>query len=297
VTLVRPLLTATRYELRVYLAEIGQAYRDDATNQDLSQTRARIREDLLPKLMAEYNPRVRDALARLACLAQAQNHALSRSVRQTARRVIIELSSERVMLDPSVLGRLDPYTRAEVLRVAWRRAGWPEAGMSAARWARLGELAGSGRGTRRAIGAGVEIKISSETIVLMRCLRHAQEVPGPSVRLPVPGEAAWGSGRVIADIGSEIVGGEQVDLESLALPLVVRAPEAGDRFDPLGLGGRTQPLNDFFRGRGVAKADRTGVPLVCDARGIVWVVGHRIAHRVRRTELTRASLNLRWTND
>ncbi len=54
------------------------------------------------------------------------------------------------------------------------------------------------------------------------------------------------------------------------------------------------PLNDFFRGRGVSRDDRGAVPLVCDARGIVWLVGHRIADRVRRTEATRRTLGLRW---
>ena len=32
----------------------------------------------------------------------------------------------------------------------------------------------------------------------------------------------------------------------------------------------------------------------CDRFGIVWVVGHRIAHRVRRTESTRRTVALRW---
>ena len=37
---------------------------------------------------------------------------------------------------------------------------------------------------------------------------------------------------------------------ALVLPLMIRQGEPGDRFDPLGLAGRSQPLNDFFRGVG-----------------------------------------------
>src|SRR5262245_10919861 len=58
VTLIRPLLDASRAELRDYLASLGQTYRDDATNADLSRTRSRLRHDLMPKLATEYNPRV-----------------------------------------------------------------------------------------------------------------------------------------------------------------------------------------------------------------------------------------------
>ena len=44
------------------------------------------------------------------------------------------------------------------------------------------------------------------------------------------------------------------------------------------------PLADFFRGRHVPHDRRACIPLVCDREGIIWVVGHRIADRVRRTE-------------
>ena len=56
VTLIRPLLDASRAELRRYLAEIGQPFREDASNADPSRTRNRIRSDLLPKLAAEVQP-------------------------------------------------------------------------------------------------------------------------------------------------------------------------------------------------------------------------------------------------
>jgi tRNA(Ile)-lysidine synthase len=74
--------------------------------------------------------------------------------------------------------------------------------------------------------------------------------------------------------------------------LLIRAPEPGDRLDPLGLDGRTKPLNDYFRSRGVARADRPGVPLVCDRRGIVWVVGLGIVDRVRLGGETRRVLGV-----
>jgi tRNA(Ile)-lysidine synthase len=34
--------------------------------------------------------------------------------------------------------------------------------------------------------------------------------------------------------------------------------------------------------------------LVCDQIGIIWVVGHRIADRVKVSEKTRSRLGLRW---
>ncbi len=71
VHLVRPLLEVSRGEIRDYLRGLGQPCREDASNADLTRTRARIRHDLLPRLAAEYNPKVAEALVRLGKLAAA----------------------------------------------------------------------------------------------------------------------------------------------------------------------------------------------------------------------------------
>ena len=55
-TLVRPLLGVSRRGVREFLTAIGQPFREDETNADLTRTRSRIRYDLLPKLAADYNP-------------------------------------------------------------------------------------------------------------------------------------------------------------------------------------------------------------------------------------------------
>ena len=104
----------------------------------------------------------------------------------------------------------------------------------------------------------------------------------------------WGGGFIVATLDPGAPCDERVDLDTLVPPLLVRGPADGDRFEPLGMDGRSTPLNDFFRGRGVWRDRRGDVPLVCDQRGIIWVVGHRIAHRVRRTEATSRTLGLRF---
>jgi tRNA(Ile)-lysidine synthase len=116
--------------------------------------------------------------------------------------------------------------------------------------------------------------------------------------LCVPGITAvpWAGGAIDTTIDpvQGFAGGETVDLERVSLPLFVRAAVAGDRLEPLGMGGQSMALADFFRGRHVRRADRTRVPLVCDQQGIIWVVGHRIVERIKIDEKTRRILGLRW---
>ena len=68
--IVRPLLDLRRAELREYLSSLRQAWREDATNQDTSRTRARIRHELIPFLERGFDARVVTRLARLASHAR-----------------------------------------------------------------------------------------------------------------------------------------------------------------------------------------------------------------------------------
>jgi tRNA(Ile)-lysidine synthase len=63
---IRPLLEVEREELRGFLAGLGQAWREDASNQDDSRTRARIRHQLIPVLLRDFDAASVTRLARLA---------------------------------------------------------------------------------------------------------------------------------------------------------------------------------------------------------------------------------------
>jgi tRNA(Ile)-lysidine synthase len=204
------------------------------------------------------------------------------------------------VLEHRLLSSLPSHLRAEVLRRVWRRVGWPEGEMSARRWRRLSALVQQREVPRVEIGAGVAVSTERSFLVLHRspvprAAAPAVESRGP-IEVGVPGWAAvpWAGGRVVATIDPGESRDESIDLDRLTGPLLIRAPLPGDRFEPLGMGGRSTPLADFFRGRQVPRDRRDHTPLVCDQLGIVWVVGHRIADRVKMTELTRQTLGLRW---
>jgi tRNA(Ile)-lysidine synthetase-like protein len=68
----RPLLQFRREELRKYLRAKKQPWREDATNRDISRTRARMRKKLLPLLTKEFNPAAIEHLSGLAQRALEQ---------------------------------------------------------------------------------------------------------------------------------------------------------------------------------------------------------------------------------
>ncbi|WP_422931579.1 tRNA lysidine(34) synthetase TilS [Singulisphaera sp. PoT] len=295
--LLRPLLSVSRLELRAYLEQLGQPYCEDASNANLAYTRVRLRMDLLPKLAEDYNPRVAEALIRLGEQASASLRAHRRPLANLLRRAIVSTTGDRIVLECEALRSSPGFLRVEVLRRAWRRARWPEAVMSARRWERLGSLANEPH-PRIEVGAGVSASSDERRLVLERAIQAPLPLPveGPAV-VEIPGSLQWGGGRLVASLEPGEDRDETIDLECLVPPLVVRRPEPGDRFQPLGMDGRSTPLNDFFRGRGVPKDARARTPLLCDALGIVWVVGHRIADRVKLRDPSRRTLGLAWLPD
>jgi tRNA(Ile)-lysidine synthase len=65
---MRPLLGVRRAELRAYLKLHAQKWREDASNQDATKNRARIRKTLIPLLEKSFQPKV---VAHLAALAES----------------------------------------------------------------------------------------------------------------------------------------------------------------------------------------------------------------------------------
>lgn len=171
VVLIRPLLALTRDELRGYLRAIDGAYRDDPTNADVSRTRARIRHELLPMLKDSFNPRITASLARLADSARASRREQERTLAPILQAAVVSLCESEIVLMRSKIAAEPPARRAELFRMAWRKAGWGEKHMNAERWNRLARRARSGNPRRFSVGHGVEAVIERDAIRLVKVIK------------------------------------------------------------------------------------------------------------------------------
>ena len=165
VVLLRPLLHVRRADVMGYLDGLGQPYRLDRSNLDVSLTRNRLRLELLPHLRAHYNPEVASVLCRLAAQAEevyATEEAEARALLTAAER---PRAGPLLVFDRTVLAASPRHRAREALRLAWEREGWPAGAMGHADWERLVTVAlGEARaadlpgGVRaRARGAAVQV--------------------------------------------------------------------------------------------------------------------------------------------
>lgn len=84
-----------------------------------------------------------------------------------------------------------------------------------------------------------------------------------------------------------------LDADSAGERLTVRSYQPGDRIEPLGMPGQRMKLSDLFINLKIPRRFRVGWPVVCAGEEILWVVGLRMAHRVRCTASTRRVWRIR----
>jgi tRNA(Ile)-lysidine synthase len=119
-SIVRPLLATRRKDLEIYLKDLGQPWREDASNRDLRHARNRVRHGILPRLERFLNPAVREALAETAEIARAEEDYWQNHVERLLPQMWSQQSST---LNTAALVDLPLALRRRVIRAACESLG------------------------------------------------------------------------------------------------------------------------------------------------------------------------------
>ena len=114
---IRPLLPVARAELRAWLAERGQPFREDASNRDPAFTRNRVRRELIPLLEERFSPSIAGVLARTAEIARADAEWMEQAVDLAAPRVLA-LGAGEATLETAALLEQPPAIARRLARRA-----------------------------------------------------------------------------------------------------------------------------------------------------------------------------------
>ena len=300
---VRPMLETSRADVREFLRAGRIAFRQDASNADLSIPRNRIRHELLPLLDARFASGVVDILDRAAAIAREDADYLDAAARIAAAR-LISRTSRGIEFDADALLAEPPAIARRVIRAAQQLAAGDDrfVGFDAVEAVRRFAVSKS---TGQLDLPGHRVNRRGRSVVLTESRGRAQrisaspflyqlQVPGritvpeagcaiSADSRPVPAGRSAGEVWHLAGRSNEAV----LEARRLTGPLSVRNRRPGDVFRPLGLHGR-KALQDFFVDAKVDRAEREITPVIVDSSGqIVWVAGHALAEEFRVTEATR----------
>lgn len=295
VTLLRPLLWASREEVEAVAQRNGWAWREDPTNETDRYLRNRIRHHVLPLLEAEGGPGTVRRMARSARIVRSALDTFGPG-RVFDARAVADEGGGRVPLDAGVtdMGAIRRGVWARALQV-WA----PDAPLRYEVVTAIDDLVG------RPVGAQVVLPglvVWRERAAIRFETSPREPVEEVSAPLAESGVLLVTEAGTLAldpvaepDEFSPDPNEEHVDADALGNAVTLRPWRSGDRFHPLGLDG-SKLVSDLLTDRRVPPSERECQLVLCGADGrIVWVVGHRLSEHAAITDATTRRARIRWT--
>ena len=299
--LVRPLLFARRADLAAYAAANGLAYREDSSNLDLRYRRNRIRHELLPQLAA-YNPRIEEALGRMADHLREVNDFLDAEALTALRRILVQGGHEKIILEKKSFLLYFSFLQKLVLQKSWSLLGGNPADLDAEFFRQLADFIAGGRCDRGfRLGRG-EVWQTAEELVLLgpRAAAAPLHIPARPGAHPIwDGRCLEIKAVTLPLHEAELRANPQdalVDAALLDEHLVIRPVQRGERIQPLGMAGHKRVV-ELLAEANVPVYEREQWPVLCSGGHTVWLCGLRLDHAFRITPATERVYHLRMKRD
>ncbi len=285
---VRPLLELNRSEIECWLRKRNMAWREDETNQDRSYARNRLRHEILPLLRDSFNPRLDEALANMATLAQDEEQYWaaelgrrpSPSCNTPQLLSIVELTAISAALARRSIRQAIEFAKGDLRQVDF------------AHIERILAMARSRNGHDRIQLPGLDVLRSFDWIRLSPILSRDQqgvvasgfdfsfpvqppgavELPGGSARITLQilekGELALACGTVVDELDWDFF----TSLDGGPSSLEVRNWRPGDQYQRVGQ-SRKQKIKMLFQKARIPLWERWNWPIVTYNGSIVWAKG------------------------
>ena len=297
--LIRPLLGTSRATVEAYCEEKGLQPRQDASNADLAYTRNRLRHSVLP-ILEQENPNIRATLARTAAVLAAEQALAERQVDALwAQCVTPDISrGDRVIFSRLAWQGLSHAGRLGLLRRAFIRLSGDATDIEFDQLERGVQLINRTSQGRRFLPPIGQCELSPEWVTLTAWGPSMAFRPPYRVMLDLNGQLRPGW-RLVAEPTTDEPDETDpwvatVAAEALTGPLTVRRRQAGERLQPLGMGGKHMKLSDLMVNAKIMWRARAYWPVVVCEGQVVWVPGLRLDERFAVRPDTRARTRLRF---
>ena len=303
---IRPLLWASREEIKQFAIENGIQWREDSTNSDTVYLRNKIRHDLMPvfdSIKPEAREKIIESVNHLASENQLYRELLNEKISQietvdgvlhtinkchfdrssteerAERRNLLQLKQFHIAGDSSI-----PlcYTRNDSVEKQLLFEYIRHFGFSYSQCESIFSAL-DGEPGKEFYSNDYQLVVEKETIDIFPKALNAINAINAVNALKVS-QFEKTSNFKLQTSNLNIA---QLDFDKLKLPLKTRSWQQGDRFHPLGMRG-TKLVSDFFNDNGFTTFQKKNTLILTDNSGeIVWIVGHRIDDRFKITEKTK----------
>ena len=274
--IIRPLLEFSRAEIESYAAAQGLKWRTDSTNKDVTFSRNRLRNNVLPELV-EINPSLLETSRKEARRFARQDQLLSREFESHAGELFTR-EGDVLKIDIGALAS-DEFADCHLFRLL------EPLGFNDAVQEEILHCIKNPRTGKKFI-SGKYIALIDRGFIKVYDASSAEE---PSVSWRIYPKTEGFDPKALE------AGCLCVDADKVSMPLTVREPLPGDRFVPFGMKG-SRLLSDFFTDLKLDRVEKSRQRVVVDASGaIVCVAGRRPDNRFRIDSSSKNILEIRYS--
>ena len=281
--IIRPLLFASRRNIKDYAAKHDIAFVEDSTNKDNKFTRNKIRNELVP-ILREISPNF-DTIIKKNIERLRETELVFRQIVDEVKQRILKREKEYIKIGIADALTLEPLHifMYEILS----EFGFNDANINAICEA-LNDKTSSGK-----VFFSEQYRLLRDRKYLFITKRDFEEnshnyfIENYQTNIERPLKLQI---ETLRDLNFVRIPKEKnvamFDFDLLKFPLQLRHWTKGDTFFPFGLHGK-QKLSDFFTNQKYSLLDKEKQWLLCSGEDIIWVVGERIDDRFKITDKTK----------
>jgi tRNA(Ile)-lysidine synthase len=307
---IRPLLTSSREEVRMWATEQGIGWREDSSNAEARFARNRLRNEVIPELARHFNPNLEMVLAGTADLAAAEEDYWLEVIGPIYAK-IAKRTHLGVILATLALGSCQIAVRRRVVRRAISELRGDLCGLDMRHIDAILAICRSAEGNNRVLVPGIDAlrsfgqllltcpgTLSKELRGYQRNLAFGQECELPFRAGFISVDQVNSESQFCANFKGDQELLEVVDLDGRQIAvagrprlLAVRNWEPGDQLHRAGHQG-AEKIKSLFQEYRVPLWERRHWPVLVHQNEIIWARKFGCAHNFKRSEESRRVLRV-----
>lgn len=283
--IIRPILDLTRNEIEKYCEKEGLRTRHDHTNLERIYSRNRIRLDIIPYVKEHFNNKIEKSLWRTARLLKEDQMLIDQIVKRYFKTEVT-FKAGKYILNLQSFNEEMKALKSRVIREIFYRLKGDLEGLSYKNIQSVLQLIEKGETGKEKEFFEIKCVINYEKIefyeknlidnqmmdkkLVLEVIDHKEKIKFTANPLEI-----------------------YVDYDKIQGEIFIRQRKPGDRFRPLGMKG-SKKIKDYFIDEKIALDKRDGIPLVCDEKNIIWVIGYRMSDAYKITSKTQRVLHIKY---
>ncbi len=300
--LIHPLLSFSEDEIKQYLKNEDIEWREDKTNKNNTFSRNKIRNELIPWISENMNPKITDKLYQTALIFNETDEILKERARRKLHTALIKHSKDEYKLSLKEIKNTRPIIRFYLYKEIYKLLSNSENDFYQNNFLEIEKIINA-KGSKKIMLPNkiTVLKEYYELIFYHTTDRKEVDINNKKEISSLRNRMTFEDYRIIMKKFKKLPNKRYLfedkntvylDFDKTSFPLIIRHRLPGDKFFPLGM-DHPKKIKDFFIDEKIPKFDRDKILIFCDEEKILWVSGMRIDNRVALSEKTKNILMIK----